>query len=378
MPHRTAGVGGCLRVSILSLLFWVCIVLAQTPARPAAAQHISDWMVMQVCSDGAGAILPGVVPIDPACTKHRKIGQNETPPYRLRGWPAVDGCHGGIVTKWNMPIAKAGVIRIVSVSEQTMEGCEDDATAEDDWFKGASIQWFDGGYAFIMGSWSPVGLSSFESPLCQQGAASSHRFFRGWVIAPTVVPQAGIPGWGVFPSKLLVGKGTPVAGPCPTHYQRGLTMWVMDDVQFRGPKLRAIVSHHFARADTSGIAPGAAEQVERTYWTREFGLTRWEKWARDDWTNPRSHQPAIVLAKQMFAHGRCSKPYGLPARVTPGLVTEPLLTDGTYSQAFIDPRIGQRHVWYMTLCDDWTNFLRTPPAPGVNRSAGIDPVYWRE
>jgi hypothetical protein len=352
-------------------------LLAAMSSRPASAEHISDWMIMDVCTDAKDAIQPGIAPTDPACTKKRKIRPGETPPYRLRGWPANDGCHG-VNSKWNMPVAKAGSVRIVSVTEETGEGCLDGAGSDDDSFKGASVQWFDAGYAFIMGSWSAVGLSSFESPLCQQAPASSHRFFRGWVIAPAIIPQPGVPSWGVFPSKLLAGKTAAPVGPCPKQYQRALTLWIMDDAEFRGMKLRAIVSHHFANTDPEGDGPGPAQQVERTYWTREFGLTRWEKWARDDWTHPRSHQRALPLAKTLFARGRCSTPFSLPAKVSPGLRTEPGKADDTYSQVFIDPRSGERHTWYMTLCDDWTNLLRSPPAAGGNRSASVDALYWRE
>lgn len=354
--------------------------LAVTSPRPAPAEPIADWMVMDVCTDANDVIQEGVAPVDPACRIRRKIRLDETPPYRLRGWPPEGGCSNGLLVKWNMPVAKAGTTRIVSVSERTQDGCgvAEEAEAGADVFDGASIQWFDAGYGFIMGSWSPVGQSSFLSPYCAPNPASSRRFFRGWVIAPAVVPQPRVPGWGVFPSKLLAGHGAAPIGPCPDRYQHGLTVWIVDDVSFRGMKLPAIVSHHFAQADRGGMAPGPAEQMERTYWTREFGLTRWEKWARDDWSNPRNRQPADVLAKSMFAHGRCSQPYGLPPVVTPGLRTEAIRAGGSYSQVFTDPRTNERHTWYMTLCDDWTNLLRSPPTQSPDRSAGADERYWHE
>jgi hypothetical protein len=139
-----------------------------------------------------------------------------------------------------------------------------------------------------------------------------------------------------------------------------------------------VVSHHYAQSGAGGASPGKAQQVERTYWTREFGLTRWEKWAREDWVHPRSGGAAPKLAAQLFARGRCGQPYSLPANLTPRMRAEKLTGDGVWRQVVSDPRTGERHAWLMTLCEDYTNIARTPPsATAMADQARIDDAYWR-
>jgi hypothetical protein len=348
-------------------------------AAPARAGRMADYMVMQLCTDAAGKVLPGVAPIDAACLARRAILPGEAPTYRLRDWPPLrGGCHDGLTVKYNLPVQRHGVTRIVSFADRASgAGCDaggDDASAET--ARGVSVQWHDDGFAFIMGSWSPVGVSQFESPLCRTAKGGSGRFYRGWVLAPATLPPPRQPGWDVFPSHLANAAGAD--DPCPTVFNAGLTLWVVDDMAFRAARLNAVISHHFARSGANGASPGAAQQVERSYWTQEFGLTRWEKWAREDWVHPRSHRPAPALAAALFARGRCNPPYALPAAVTPRLRTEKLTGDGAWRQVLIDPVTGERHAWVMTLCADYTNIARTPPADSARLDdARLDDAFWR-
>ncbi|WP_313737950.1 hypothetical protein [Sphingobium yanoikuyae] len=43
-----------------------------------------------------------------------------------------------------------------------------------------------------------------------------------------------------------------------------------------------------------------ARQMERTYWTREFGQVRWEEWKRDDYTRSRDGKSASEMAESFF------------------------------------------------------------------------------
>jgi hypothetical protein len=354
--------------------------------RPAAAhaETMGDFMVMQVCVGSDGAMLPGVAPIDAACTTRRPIRAGEVPTYRLRDWPPrAGGCHDGLTVKYNLPVARHDITRIVSFTDRAIgAGCDNDAEADGDAegesSRGLSVQWHDADFGFIMASWSPVAMSSFESPSCRVAGGGAARFFRGWVLGPTNLPPPRQPGWGVFPSHLATGPAAGVADPCPVRYNAALTLWVLDDMAFGAAKLTALVTQHYARTDPTGSAPGQAEQMERTYWTREFGLTRWEKWAREDWHHPRSHAGAPELAATLFKRRRCNQPYSLPAQLTPAMRAEPLTSDGAWRQSVIDPRTGERHGWVMTLCEDYTNLARSPPAVAAMADAArIDDAYWR-
>lgn len=221
-------------------------------------------------------------------------------------------------------------------------------------------------------------MSSFESPLCRTAQGGASRFFRGWVLAPAELPPPRQPGWGIFPANLATGPAAGPAAPCPPRYHPALTLWVLDDIAFGSARLTAVVTHHYARTDPTGSAPGPAEQMERTYWTREFGLTRWEKWAREDWRHPRSGRTAPDLARALFARGRCNQPYALPASVTPRMRAEPASADGLWRQVIVGPGRGERRGWVMTLCEDYTNLVRSPPAAGALADAArIDDAYWR-
>lgn len=198
------------------------------------------------------------------------------------------------------------------------------------------------------------------------------------MLAPTRLPPPREPGWGVFPSHVATGPAAAPADPCPARFNAGFTLWVVDEMAFRAARLTAVVSHHFARVGADGASPGAAQQLERTYWTSEFGLTRWEKWAREDWEHPRSHLPAPELAARLFAGGRCNAPYALPATLTPRLQAEPVTGDGAWRQVLADPATGERHAWLMTLCEDYTNILHSPPArAALADDARLDDAYWR-
>ena len=110
-----------------ALIAFGMLLMALLASRPAAADHVSEWMMMQVCVDADGHVQDGVAPIDPACKARRQIRAGETPPYRLRGWPGRhDGCDTDVAVKWNMPVVKAGVTRIVSVTGRGDNACDDE------------------------------------------------------------------------------------------------------------------------------------------------------------------------------------------------------------------------------------------------------------
>jgi hypothetical protein len=365
-------------------MLWALPLLASSG--PAAAERMADYMTMQVCTNAAGAVLPGVAPIDAACTARRPIRPGEPPPYVLRDFPpAGASCPAGSVIRYSVPVVRAGVTRIVSFDAHTPNGCSPVADAT---IKGLSVQWHDDAYGFIMGSWSPAGRSIYISPFCEQDAVPSHRFFRGWVIAPVELPPPCQPGYGAFLSRLAVGPAagaaTAAEQACPMVYHRAFHLWLLDRMAFKGVTLTAVIAHHYAQTDADGTSPGPAQQMERTYWTREFGLTRWEKWSREDWREPHSapgdaEAGAARLGAALFAHGRCSAPYALPDSPTPAMRALPLETNGAWRQVIVDAHSGERHAWYLTLCEDYTNIGRSAPgAAALGDGPWFDDAFWRE
>jgi hypothetical protein len=321
----------------------------------------------------------------------RDIRPNEIAPYHLHNYPASNApCAArlGTIRKDNFPVVKGSVTRIVSFYNHGVEErCLGQGGSAwpfgmlnnpDD---GGSVQWYDHEYGFIMGSWSPVDLSSFVGPLCAAHPHSSLRYARGWVIGPRALPyRRGQFGYALFAGKLETGRPDLSKVSCPGRLHRALTTWVRDDFTYKGGlALDSVISDHYSRGDPHGDSPGPAKQVERTYWTKEFGLTRWEKWARDDWVNPRTQKSARAAAEALHRSGRCSESYGKPVRISPSFLAKPVSEDGVYAKEIVLPRNGERHVWYMTLCEDYSNIAKDESRGTVPRWGDqMDATYWIE
>ncbi|TCK30824.1 hypothetical protein EV667_0928 [Ancylobacter aquaticus] len=355
------------------------------PARAEPQATIADYMAMDVCVDAADAIIPNLVPGDAACARRRDLRPGETPPYELRNFLNPGGhCteDGGTVAKLNRPVERGGQTRIVSstlsLPVSPCGGARGRPGRPGE--GGASIQWHDEGYGFIMGSYSPVALSVYQTPLCRDGSVSSRRFFRGWVIAPATVPAVGQGGFGVFESRLATGAASALPAACPTRYRRALTTWLVAPMRYTSDReLVSIVSSHFAQVSRDGLSPGATLQMEQTYWTREFGLSRWEKWAREDWVHPRSHRSAPDLARELRQRGRCGPAVGGTFDISSRTrFTDAPGHDDAYARAIVDPRSGRSQLWLMTLCEDYTNIRVRPAGKALpDASAIADPAYWR-
>ncbi|WGD30517.1 hypothetical protein AncyloWKF20_01350 [Ancylobacter sp. WKF20] len=363
----------------------LALALGQVPGTVQAGDaDIGDFMTMDVCVDAGDRPLP-LVPGDTACTRMRDARPGEIPPYGLHNFAGRRSCapdqggDQGTIERLNLPVTRDGQTRIVSSNTPVTSNCAEGAGPDRDPSPaGASIQWHDEAYGFIMGSYSPVALSVYQSPGCVPGSRSSRRFFRGWIIGPAKVPEVGAAGFGVFESSLAKGAASDVMGACPTRYRSAFTAWLVSPMRFKsGREMTALVSSHFAQVSKDGLSPGATLQMEQTYWTRAFGLSRWEKWARADWTHPRGGESAPELARRLFKSGRCSPPVGgtvdisARTRFSPG----PPQPDA-YTRIISDPVSGESHLWYLTLCEDYTNTIPRPAAPLPDSAGVADRAYW--
>ena len=106
-------------------------------------------------------------------------------------------------------------------------------------------------------------------------------------------------------------------------------------------------------------------QVERTYWTREFGLTRWEKWARMDWRHIRSGEAAPELAKRVRASGRCSSPPRTKIIFNQNFSIHPRENSDFFLEQIEMREKPPETRWVMTLCEDYTNVVRENPPSGL-------------
>lgn len=385
--------------STLTALCYAGFVAIAVLAAPEVegAEGIGSFMVMDVCTDEADRVLPGLAPGMPGCSRPRDIRTGEALPYRLHSFPDPrKGCKGrlGSIAKENVPTVKNGVTRIVSFYDRGVDRSCPGTKVEDPTFgqrdvgagEGGSIQWIDADYGFIMGSWSPIALSHWRTPNCRRWPDGSQRFFRGWVIGPAMLPAHGAaPGWGKFETLLENGDPAAVAKGCPESFHSQFTAWWRGDFTFQsGRLLDTFVSEHYSASNDEGTTPGRGKSVERTYWTAEYGLTRWEKWARDDNLHPRNGKSAAVLGAALVRASSCSVPADAPARITPDWETGPLEVGPDPAAPLVaerrrDARTGESHQWILTLCRDYSNVVIEPDGGRVpDWGAALPDAYWKE
>lgn len=386
MPIRHLAAGLLPAAAMAAGLFGAPPAQAQT-----SSDKMSDFMIMDVCVDRQDKILPDLVPGDRDCSRHRNIKAGEAIPYHLHNFPAPNGpCPQrlGTVSKDNIPVTKDGVTRIVSFYDRGVDhSCPKVAPDAPTFGKldtgkeGGSVQWADDRYGYIMGSWSPVALSYWLTPSCTASPNTSGRFRYGWVIAPAVLPPTGGSGYAVFDSKLVAAKGADVPEGCPKRFNHPFTAWTRDNFTYKsGRDLDTVISMRFSGSSRDGTGPGDATQVEITYWTKEFGLTRWEKWARADWVHPRSLKAAPDLGRTLYSQDTCSQPYVFHTALAPGLaIRDGGGKDGDYSRDVTDPKSGESHEWHMSLCSDYTNVVKDPEGGLVPPwGQAISDIFWQE
>lgn len=373
-----------------------------TSAVKPTPTHINSFQVMNVCVDGNNKIIAGLAPGDPGCTRQRDIRNNEAPPYRIHTYRNISNkcSHVGPIARVQIPVTIGGVTRNVSYTDRGASSCDPKIGAEYafgrvDSFsnseEGYSIQSYDETFGFTMASWSPVSTSYWITDQCEANKGSVKRMYRGWVIAPANLSQLPIGGKGtaivgtyiqnpeLYPNRILA------LGQCPKTYNKAYTSYFRNFFAYGradgvGKKtLDSIISHHYPTS--AGNGPGKSENYERTYWTDEFGLSRWEKWATDSYT--RQSGSVTKTAKQIsidiLKSGVCSKSYDMPVVVTSrnqtGLLVESL-TDGVYEDQ-VDPGTGVRLRFYRVYCNDYTNIVRSG-APGLRLQIAekADTRFW--
>ena len=138
---------------------------------------------------------------------------------------------------------------------------------------------------------------------------------------------------------------------CPTRLNPALTIWRVAPFAYRaGPgqgspvTLTSLISDHYGGADRD-----TADHVERFYFTRELGGTRWERWQNR--RGNRQFSAALIARRAAWfaATGRC------------GAAEPPPGKDGDRDAPMV-----------LIDCREWTRIV--PP----NDPAGDPPGFWLE
>ncbi len=287
------------------------------PAMPCAAaeilatrQVIRDFMIQNVCVDAAGAVLAGKSPADgdPACVAQRDLQPGELLPYHKHDQPSPEqraGAPTGYQRHDSFPVDTAGLGTVV-------EDLFDFGAGEGRRF-GVFDTGSDGGDVAIL---SPGAVSigatedggaGFQLFVGEcQGAVTAAALTHSWIVAE-FNPQHPSPLTGetvAHLNDLTTGRQT----TCPSRFNAAFTTWRVVPFRYRALPgqgrpitLTTLISEHYG-----GSNPATADHVERFYFTRELGGTRWERWQNAAGDAQFSAATIAERAAGFAGTGRCS------------------------------------------------------------------------
>lgn len=243
----------------------------QAAPRLASESGMLDWLIQDVCTDTADRAVSG----DPvACARHRDVRVGEPLPYLLTDWDHSKGRSLGATS--SIPVKGRDGTLMVLVSKQLGGNFDQDSSfsfaPQRDAFDLIDVA--HSAYASIVRTFDG---GCFDQLLSHNGSTRSAKDRAGgWILFPlTGLPKqwpasqaARVTTWRI--------QLTKAAAKCSTNHAAGLTVWSRPATYTfeTGKMLIAIKSDHFASEDLSQ----AENSFERTYFTRQYGMTRWEAW----------------------------------------------------------------------------------------------------
>jgi hypothetical protein len=282
-----------------------------------SAEAVRDLMIQNVCVDRSGAVLEGVSPIDGdrRCVTQRDLTPGEKLPYHKHDYPAVaDGARlpRGYQRHDSFPVATAQFGIVVEHAFDFGGGA------------GRQFGVFDAGrgdggdvallspnaVSFAATEDGGGGFQLFVGPECRD-QISAAGLNRSWIIA-LLDPRGPLSGETVA---RLNDLRQDRQSRCPSRLNAAFTRWHVQPVTYRaaegqgGPvTVTTLISEHYG-----GERPESADHVERFYFTRELGSTRWERWQSLSHSRAFSADQLAKAAAALAASGRCSKP-DVPSR----------------------------------------------------------------
>lgn len=276
-----------------------------------SADTVRDLMIQNVCIDRSAAVLEGVSPVDGdrRCVTQRDLMPGEKLPYHKHD-------HAGSADRARLP---RGYQRHDSFPVETHQFGIVVEHSFDFGNGGRQFGVFDGGRgdggdvtllssdaaSFAATEDGGGGFQLFVGPECQDqiGVAG---LTRSWVIA-LLDPNAPLRGETVARlNDLREGRQS----KCPARLNAAFTRWRIQPVTYRAAEgqgvpvtLTTLISEHYG-----GERPESADHVERFYFTRELGSTRWERWQNLSHSRDFSSDQLTKAASDLAASGRCSPP----------------------------------------------------------------------
>jgi hypothetical protein len=238
---------------------------------PAISPELIDYLVQDVCVDSSNHPTTG----DPAvCKSHRNLQVGEPLPYLLTDFDSARRSSHQAVS--SLPVRGSDGQLKVLVLKMLQGSFSRDSRLEfadrRDGFDLIDISHSD--YASIVRTSDPGCYDQIFSRNGRVGSLTDRS--GGWVLfplepAPTQWPRASslhLTTWRVQLSA--------AAARCASNHATGLTTWYRPaSYTFEsGKQLIALRTEHFAAENLTQ----SENAFERFYFTREYGLTRWESW----------------------------------------------------------------------------------------------------
>jgi hypothetical protein len=292
----------------------VLALLSATPSRAEEAPVIADtealrdFMTQNVCVGRDGAVLPGRSPIDGAraCPAQRDLRPGERLPYHKHDHPnAGDSPREGYQRHDSFPVETAGLGTVIEHSFDFGAGEARRFGVFDNGSDGGDIAAFSPGAVAIAATEDGGGGFQLFVGECQ-GPVAAAALLHSWIVAEfDPARPRPLAGYTVAHLRDLRAGDQQT---CPARFNAAYTSWHIAPFRYRAGAgqgapvtLTTLISEHFGGAD-----PATADHVERFYFTRELGGTRWERWQNA--AGNRQHDAAAVAeAAARFAEtGRCS------------------------------------------------------------------------
>lgn len=313
---------------------------------PCLAQGVSsdwsnmlDYMVQDVCVDENNRLMSGISPLDSSCKHHRNLLPTELLTYHKNDWPNRVDCKKlvkGYQRSDSYPIITQELGPVVI---QTFDfGSSGREFGEFDYGDGGqAIAFSKNTSSIILTEDGGGGLQLITGPTCQRGkVVEPSLLLDSWLIADRRADEEKS-------GDLVAALRIVTTESCPSEFDSAYTKWGFKDIRYRSSlngdlssPLHTLISSHFG-----GKNLASATHLERFYFTRELGLTRWERWQ-----NPK-FDPIPTTTKDRAAR----------------------LTASRRCEAIEPP---PDRGWLMVDCREWTNI--SPP----DSTDGDQPNFWLE
>jgi len=317
-------------------------------------ETVRDFMIQNICVGVSGVVVEGVSPIDGdrRCVAQRDLRPGQTLPYHKHDHPAAGGrgAPHGYQRHDSFPVETAQFGIVIEHSFDFGDG------------NGRQFGVFDTGrgdggditllspqaVSFAATEDGGGGFQLFVGPECRDrvGAAA---LTGSWIIA-LFDPDGPLRGETMARlNDLREGRQS----SCPARLNASFTRWYTAPVRFRAAEdqgapvsLTTLISEHYG-----GEHPESADHVERFYFTRELGSTRWERWQNSSHSRDFSADQVAKAASDLALSRRCSQ-VDAPAGGTPlvmvdcrewTLIMPPDKASGDRAGFFIDA-VRSRHL----------------------------------